>query len=90
MGEQELGKRDHIKLPAKVQAERDEEVKSDVFPLKKDKYELSSLVKSIKMKSKQVILPSHGNITKKGKERVEKDGLATQVKSAKKKTKGHQ
>lgn len=90
MGEREPTDREHIKVPAKVQAEKDEQVKSDDLPLKKEKYELSSLVKSVKMKSKQVKLLSDGNTIKKGKEKVEKDGLATLVTSAKKKTRGHQ
>lgn len=39
--------------------------KSDVLPARKEKHELSSLVRSLKMKSKQVPLPSNGKSSKK-------------------------
>lgn len=46
---------------------KDEEEGLDALKSKKDKYELSSLVKSIKMKSKQVQLPSDNKTRKDGK-----------------------
>ncbi|XP_027345677.1 ESF1 homolog [Abrus precatorius] len=47
-----------------------EEEGLDALKLKKDKHDLSSLVKSIKMKSKQVQLPSDGNRRKDGKSQI--------------------
>lgn len=51
------------------EAGKDENLKSDGLALKKEKHELSSLVKSIKMKSKQVQPPSKSSKVsgKKGK-----------------------
>lgn len=94
MGERELAERERMKLPAKAQAKTDEQVKSEVLPSKKEKYELSSLVKSVKMKSKQVKLPSKGKTAKHdetlkfdGKDEDEQNELSNLVKSVKKKTK---
>ncbi|GAV75883.1 NUC153 domain-containing protein [Cephalotus follicularis] len=60
-GDQEDVEREHLKSPANAQYSSDdpetnksEHAKSDVFSSKKEKHELSSLVRSIKMKSKQV------------------------------------
>ncbi|KAL4342663.1 hypothetical protein S245_035635 [Arachis hypogaea] len=67
--------RENVKPPRGAQlssedsgmAKKGEEEGSDVLRTKKDKHELSSLVKSIKMKSKQVKLPSDGKTRKDGK-----------------------
>ncbi|KAM7516100.1 hypothetical protein LguiA_005683 [Lonicera macranthoides] len=71
---EEMGRKQETKLPAEARTDRpemgkDENLKSDGLPLKKEKHELSSLVKSIKMKSKQVQPPSKGSKVsgKKGK-----------------------
>jgi len=47
-----------------------EEERLDALKSTKDKYELSSLVKSIKMKSKQVQLPSDDKTMKDGKSHI--------------------
>lgn len=67
--------RENTKLPKGTQLSADdsgmmqkgEEEGLDLLKSKKDKYELSSLVKSIKMKSKQIQLPSDGKTRKDGK-----------------------
>ncbi|KAF8012696.1 hypothetical protein BT93_I0757 [Corymbia citriodora subsp. variegata] len=51
--------------PDDLQSEKAELPKSDVLPARKEKHELSSLVRSLKMKSKQVPLPSNGKSSKK-------------------------
>lgn len=66
--------REPTKLPKGTQLPSDDsgmmqkgEEGLDVSKSKKDEYELSSLVKSIKMKSKQVHLSSDGKTRKDGK-----------------------
>lgn len=68
---QELVERENLKLPmtshlpsVELQSNKNEEVKSDVLLAKKEKLELSSLVKSIKMKSRPVPLPSDNKMSK--------------------------
>lgn len=57
--------RQHNKVPRAGQAPPQADDKSDS---KKDKHEMSMLLKSIKMKSKQLEVPSHGKKSKrKGK-----------------------
>jgi len=51
-----------------------EEEGLDALKSKKDTYELSCLVKSIKMKSKQVQLPSDGKKRKDGKSQIKGKG----------------
>lgn len=51
--------------PDDVHSEKGELPKLDVLPARKEKHELSSLVRSLKMKSKQVPLPSNGKSSKK-------------------------
>lgn len=85
---QELVEKEHLELPTTSHLPSDE-------PPKKEKHELSSLVKSIKMKSKPFQLPSDGKMSKKsGKLQsagmVEKElqhDLSTLVRSVKKKSK---
>lgn len=78
-----------------VQSNKDEQVKSDVLPSKKkEKHELASLVKSIKMKSKQTQLPANSTMVKKDKkvqyagvpETGRLDDLSTLVRSVKRKS----
>ncbi|XP_060191975.1 pre-rRNA-processing protein ESF1 isoform X1 [Lycium barbarum] len=45
-----------------LEAVTSEKLQSDDLPLRKEKHELSSLVKSIKMKSQQLSLPSQGKV----------------------------
>ncbi|XP_048229987.1 pre-rRNA-processing protein ESF1 isoform X2 [Ricinus communis] len=68
---QELAEGEHKKQPAKSQllsdepdANKNEHLTSDAASSKKEKHELSALVRSIKMKSKQVQLPSNGKTKK--------------------------
>lgn len=84
------------KVPSdEPQLNEDEQVTSDVLPSKKDKLELSSLVKSIKMKSKQVKFPSNGSMSKKDaklqsadtEEMEQPHDLSTLAQSVKKKSK---
>lgn len=84
------------KMPSdECQSNKDGQVKVDVLPSKKDKLELSSLVKSIKMKSKQVEFPSNGSMSKKDaklqpadmEEMEQPHDLSTLVQSVKKKSK---
>lgn len=69
--------REHTKLKGKQLSSDDsgmmkmgEEEGSDALKSKKDAYELSSLVKSIKMKSKQIQLPSDVMTRKDGKSQI--------------------
>jgi hypothetical protein len=84
------------KLPSdEPKLNKDEQVKSDSLPSKKEKHELSSLVKSIKMKSKQAQLPPDRKMSKKdvklqsaGKVKMElQHDLSTLVQSVKRKSK---
>ena len=59
----------HLSSADSGMMKKGEEEGSDVVKTKKEKHELSSLVKSIKMKSKQVQLPSDGKTRKDGKSR---------------------
>ena len=84
---QELVEKEHLELPTTSHLPSDE-------PPKKEKHELSSLVKSIKMKSKPFQLPSDGKMSKKSGKlhavMVEKElqhDLSTLVRSVKKKSK---
>ncbi|KAJ9172625.1 hypothetical protein P3X46_015840 [Hevea brasiliensis] len=99
----ELGEGEHKKQPTKSQllsdepvANKNEQRSADVLPSKKEKHEISSLVKSLKMKSKQLQLPSNGNTRKdeklqpRGAKEMEKPELATLVQSVKKKAKAVQ
>lgn len=80
-GREELSvEREHVKFPKETQLSSDgsgaklkggEEV-SDDLKSKQDKLELSSLVKSIKMKSKQIQLSSDVNTKKAGKSQFKK------------------
>lgn len=45
-----------------LEAATSEKLQSDDLPLRKEKHELSSLVKSIKMKSQQLSLSSRGKV----------------------------
>ncbi|KAL6960442.1 hypothetical protein U1Q18_038207 [Sarracenia purpurea var. burkii] len=61
-----LKSKDQVKLPEPAQLPSDDpktrkngDLQSDELKSKKDKYELSSLIKSIKMKSKQLQIPSN-------------------------------
>ncbi|KAK2991893.1 hypothetical protein RJ640_011582 [Escallonia rubra] len=69
--EQEMARQKHRELPGQPQLSDDLEKRkneSDQLPSKKEKLELASLVKSIKMKSNQVPVPSVGKTSrKKGK-----------------------
>ncbi|KAK3014989.1 hypothetical protein RJ639_007242, partial [Escallonia herrerae] len=69
--EQEIARQRHRELPGQPQLSDDLEKRkneSDQLPSKKEKHELASLVKSIKMKSNQVPVPSVGKMSrKKGK-----------------------
>ncbi|TKY58310.1 Pre-rRNA-processing protein esf1 [Spatholobus suberectus] len=69
--------REHTKLKGKQLSSDDSgmmkkavEEGLDALKSKKDTYELASLVKSIKMKSKQVQLPSDGKRRKDGKSQI--------------------
>lgn len=67
--------------------DRNEYMISDGLPERKEKHELSTLVRSIKMKSKQVQLSSNTKDKKlqpKGLKETEKTELPTLVQSAKK------
>lgn len=67
--------------------DRNEYMISDGLPERKEKHELSTLVRSIKMKSKQVQLSSNTKDKKlqpKGLKETEKTELSTLVQSAKK------
>lgn len=72
-------------------------MKSNAQSFKREKYELSTLLRSVKMKSRQVKLPSNGNALKKDgglkssgveekKKRKMKDEYSTLVQSLKRKT----
>ncbi|KAL5557512.1 hypothetical protein UlMin_039748 [Ulmus minor] len=84
--------------PAKTQASMVEQLKPDISPSKREKYEFSALLKSVKMKSKQIKVPSESNMLKRD-ERLENrekkgkkekhDDLSTVVQSIKRKTKAH-
>lgn len=63
--EKELGEGERTMLTENVANDMDQVKSSIDLQAKKDKYELSSLVKSVKMKSKQVQIPSIGKRTKK-------------------------
>ncbi|KAK3037143.1 hypothetical protein RJ639_031030 [Escallonia herrerae] len=69
--EQEMARQERRALPGQPQLSDDLEKhknESDQLPSKKEKHELASLVKSIKMKSNQVPIPSVGKMSrKKGK-----------------------
>lgn len=70
--------------------DRNEYMISDGLPERKEKHELSTLVRSIKMKSKQVQSSSNTKDKKlqpKGLKETEKPELSTLVQSAKKKAK---
>lgn len=55
-------------VPSEVEPVKDEPVRAGDSSSKKEKYEISSLVKSIKMKAKKVPVPSNGKISgRKGK-----------------------
>lgn len=99
---QEVAERERMKLSTtskmpsdERQLNKDEQVTSEVLRSKKDKLELSSLVKSIKMKSKQVQFPSNGSTSKKDaklqsadmEEMEQPHDLSTLVQSVKKKSK---
>jgi len=80
-GREELSvEREHVKFPKETQLSSDGsgmkqkggEEGSDELKSKQDKLELSSLVKSIKMKSKQIQLSSDGNTKKVGKSQFKK------------------
>lgn len=63
MGEQEsVGQMGHSEMPGQA-----ENATSDGLLQRKEKNELSALVKSIKMKSKEVALPRQGKVPRKYK-----------------------
>ena len=75
------------------EANKDEPLMSDVLSSKREKHELSSLVRSIKTKSKQVKLPSNGKKPRKSEnmlfnkkeEKGQDHELSSLVQSVKKK-----
>lgn len=96
-GEQQLVEGENEKQAEKAQLlsddpamDRNEYMISDGLPERKEKHELSTLVRSIKMKSKQVQSSSNTKDKKlqpKGLKETEKPELSTLVQSAKKKAK---
>lgn len=86
--------RESTKIPTNAQMPSDDpdrhrHMKSDVSSLKRENHEVSLLVKSLKMKSKQIQLPSVGKMPKKdegvqSKEVEENNGLSNLVQSLKK------
>ncbi|KAH9710808.1 NUC153 domain-containing protein [Citrus sinensis] len=86
--------RESTKIPTNAQMPSDDpdrhrHMKSDVSSLKRENHEVSLLVKSLKMKSKQIQLPSVGKMPKKDKGVQSKDveennGLSNLVQSLKK------
>ncbi|KAI3470362.1 hypothetical protein Pfo_027025 [Paulownia fortunei] len=63
MGDQEnVGQKDHSEIPGQASMRKGENKTSDGLRQRKEKNELSSLVRSIKMKSNQVPSPSEGKV----------------------------
>lgn len=89
--------RESTKIPTNARMPSDDpdtrpHMKSDVSSLKSENHEFSLLVRSLKMKSKQIQLPSKGKMPKKNegvqsKEVEEKNSISNLVQSLKKKTK---
>lgn len=96
---EQLVEETHEKAPAESlmpfdehATDKNKDVTLEDSPSKKEKYELSSLVRSVKMKSQQIQLPSKNKISKKSKKsgvaNLENPDLSTVVQPAKK-TKKH-
>ncbi|CAH9094791.1 unnamed protein product [Cuscuta epithymum] len=64
----QMSEKQHKTAPENVKGK--EEGRAEEFPSRKEKHELSSLVKSIKMKSKQIQPPSLNKATKKGEKLI--------------------
>lgn len=88
--------RESTKIPTNARMPSDDpdthtHMKSDVSSLRRENHEFSLLVRSLKMKSKQIQLPSEGKMPKKNegvqsKEVEEKNSISNLVQSLKKKT----
>ncbi|KAG8383325.1 hypothetical protein BUALT_Bualt04G0000800 [Buddleja alternifolia] len=67
-GQENEGQMDQSEIPAEASMRKGEHMASDGLPQKKEKSELSSMVRSLKMKSKQVPLPCQGKEHRKYKD----------------------